>query len=377
MRFIHISDLHLGKKVYEYSMLDEQKNALWQVLAVVDEEKVDGIFIAGDIYDKSIPTIEAIEVFDSFLVELSSRNIDVFIISGNHDSPERVGFGAEFFKSKRIYISKAYEGYIQYVDKEDTYGKVRIHLIPFLKPANVRRFHQEAEITDYNSSIRTVVDNMELCKEGRNIVLVHQFITGAVRSESEESFLGGMDNIEYDLFDEFDYVALGHIHKAQAMGRQQVRYSGALVKYALDEINQVKSMTLVEIKNKGEVETRMIPIKPVHDMRRIEGTYMELTDRKNYIDTQVDDYLHVVLKDEEDVPDALRKLRVIYPNILKLEYDNTRTRQRNSVLDRKAIKNKEPMEYIEELYKLQNNENMSKEQALMLQRIMEDSNETN
>lgn len=377
MRFIHISDLHLGKKVYEYSMLEEQKNALWQVLAAVDEEKVDGIFIAGDIYDKSIPTIEAMEVFDSFLVELSTRNIDVFIISGNHDSSERVGFGAEFFKSKRIYISKAYEGKIQYVDKEDTYGNVRIHLIPFLKPANVRRFHQEAEINDYNSAIRTVVDNMELCKEGRNIVLVHQFITGAVRSQSEESFLGGMDNIEYDLFDEFDYVALGHIHKAQAMGRQQVRYSGALVKYALDEINHVKSMTLVEIKNKGEVETRMIPIKPIHDMRRIEGTYMELTDRKNYIDTKVDDYLHVVLKDEEDVPDALRKLRVIYPNILKLEYDNTRTRQINSVLDRKAIKNKEPIEYIEELYKIQNNENMSKEQALMLQRIMEDSNETN
>lgn len=377
MRFIHISDLHLGKKVYEYSMLEEQKNALWQVLAAVDEEKVDGIFIAGDIYDKSIPTIEAMEVFDSFLVELSTRNIDVFIISGNHDSSERVGFGAEFFKSKRIYISKAYEGKIQYVDKEDTYGNVRIHLIPFLKPANVRRFHQEAEINDYNSAIRTVVDNMELYKEGRNIVLVHQFITGAVRSQSEESFLGGMDNIEYDLFDEFDYVALGHIHKAQAMGRQQVRYSGALVKYALDEINHVKSMTLVEIKNKGEVETRMIPIKPIHDMRCIEGTYMELTDRKNYIDTKVDDYLHVVLKDEEDVPDALRKLRVIYPNILKLEYDNTRTRQRNSVLDRKAIKNKEPIEYIEELYKIQNNENMSKEQALMLQRIMEDSNETN
>lgn len=377
MRFMHISDLHLGKKVYEYSMLEEQKNALWQVLAAVDEEKVDGIFIAGDIYDKSIPTIEAMEVFDSFLVELSTRNIDVFIISGNHDSSERVGFGAEFFKSKRIYISKAYEGKIQYVDKKDTYGNVRIHLIPFLKPANVRRFHQEAEINDYNSAIRTVVDNMELYKEGRNIVLVHQFITGAVRSQSEESFLGGMDNIEYDLFDEFDYVALGHIHKAQAMGRQQVRYSGALVKYALDEINHVKSMTLVEIKNKGEVETRMIPIKPIHDMRCIEGTYMELTDRKNYIDTKVDDYLHVVLKDEEDVPDALRKLRVIYPNILKLEYDNTRTRQRNSVLDRKAIKNKEPIEYIEELYKIQNNENMSKEQALMLQRIMEDSNETN
>ena len=377
MRFLHISDLHLGKRVYEYSMLEEQKNALWQVLSIVDEKNVEGLFIAGDIYDKSIPTIEAIELFDSFLVELSNRNIDVYIISGNHDSPERVGFGADFFKSKRIYISKAYDGNIQYVDKEDLYGKIRIHLIPFLKPANVRRFHQEMEIADYNSAIRTVVEDIKLCEDGRNVVLVHQFITGAVRSQSEESFLGGMDNIEYDLFDEFDYVALGHIHKSQAMGRQQVRYSGALVKYALDEINQVKSMTLVEIKCKGEVEIETIPIKPIHDMRRIEGTYMELTDRNNYVNTKVDDYLHVVLKDEEDVPDALRKLRVIYPNILKLEYDNTRTRLKNSVIEGKGVRRKEPMEYIEELFRKQNNEDMTSEQATVLKNIMEDSDETN
>lgn len=377
MRFLHISDLHLGKRVYEYSMLEEQKNALWQVLSAVDEKNVEGLFIAGDIYDKSIPTIEAIELFDSFLVELSNRNIDVYIISGNHDSPERVGFGADFFKSKRIYISKAYDGDIQYVNKEDLYGKIRIHLIPFLKPANVRRFHQEMEIADYNSAIRTVVEDIKLCEEGRNVVLVHQFITGAVRSQSEESFLGGMDNIEYDLFDEFDYVALGHIHKSQAMGRQQVRYSGALVKYALDEINQVKSMTLVEIKGKGEVEIETIPIKPIHDMRRVEGTYMELTDRNNYVNTKVDDYLHVVLKDEEDVPDALRKLRVIYSNILKLEYDNTRTRLKNSVIEGKGVRRKEPMEYIEELFRKQNNEDMTSEQATVLKNIMEDSDETN
>lgn len=377
MRFLHISDLHLGKRVYEYSMLEEQKNALWQVLSIVDEKNIEGLFIAGDIYDKSIPTIEAIELFDSFLVELSNRNIDVYIISGNHDSPERVGFGADFFKSKRIYISKAYDGNIQYVDKEDLYGKIRIHLIPFLKPANVRRFHQEMEIADYNSAIRTVVEDIKLCEDGRNVVLVHQFITGAVRSQSEESFLGGMDNIEYDLFDEFDYVALGHIHKSQAMGRQQVRYSGALVKYALDEINQVKSMTLVEIKGKGEVEIETIPIKPIHDMRRVEGTYMELTDRNKYVNTKVDDYLHVVLKDEEDVPDALRKLRVIYPNILKLEYDNTRTRHKNSVIEGKGVRRKEPMEYIEELFRKQNNEDMTSEQATVLKNIMEDSDETN
>lgn len=376
MKFLHISDLHLGKRVYEYSMIEEQKNALWQVLSAIDDKNVNGIFIAGDIYDKSVPTIEAIELFDSFLVELSKREIDVFIISGNHDSPERVGFGAEFFKSKRIYISKAYEGKVEYVDIEDEFGKIRIHLVPFLKPANVRRFYPEEEINDYNSAVRVVTEHMDMIGEGRNIVLVHQFITGAVRSESEESCLGGMDNVEYDLFDDFDYVALGHIHKSQAMGRQQVRYSGALVKYALDEINQVKSMTHVEIRDKNDVEIETIPIKPIRDMRRIEGTYLELTDRSNYIDTKVDDYLHVVLKDEEDVPDALRKLRVIYPNILKLEYDNKRTRHRNSVIEKEAVRRKEPIEYIEELFSMQNNVEMTAEQLGVLRQIMEDNNET-
>ena len=376
MRFLHISDLHLGKRVYEYSMLEEQRNALWQVLSVVDEKNVDGIFIAGDIYDKTIPTIEAVELFDSFLVELSKRDIDVFIISGNHDSPERVGFGAELFRSKRIYISKAYEGEIEYVDMKDSYGQIRIHLVPFLKPANIRRYYPEEEITDYNSAVRVVVNHMDVAKEARNIVLVHQFITGAIRSESEESFLGGMDNVEYDLFDDFDYVALGHIHKSQAMGRQQVRYSGALVKYALDEINQVKSMTYVEMGDKNDIQIETIPVKPIHDMRRIEGTYMELTDRSKYIDTKVDDYLHVVLKDEEDVPDALRKLRVIYPNILKLEYDNTRTRHRNSVIEKEAVRKKEPIEYIEELFFMQNNTEMTAEQLSVIRQVMEDNNET-
>ena len=376
MKFIHISDLHLGKRVYEFSMIEEQKNALDQVIKAVDERDVDGIFIAGDIYDKQIPSIEAVELFDSFLTQLSKRDIDIFVISGNHDSAERVCFGAELFKSKRIYISKAYEGRIEYVDMQDEYGKLRVHLIPFMKPANVRRFYPDEEITDYNSAIRVVVENMEMAEDERNVVLVHQFITGAARSESEESSLGGMDNIEYDLFDDFDYVALGHIHKPQAMGRQQVRYSGTLVKYALDEVNQVKSITYVELKSKGEVIIETIPVEPIHEMRRVVGTYMELTDRNNYIDTRVDDYLHVVLTDEGDVPDALRKLRVIYPNILRLEYDNTRTRCRNSVIEGEAVRRRQPIEYIEELFFEQNNADMSEEQKRIIRQIMEDGYET-
>lgn len=372
MKFIHISDLHLGKKVYEHSMIEEQKNALWQVLDAVDEEKPEAVLIAGDIYDKPVPTVEAMELFDDFLLELSKRGVSVFIISGNHDSSERVAFGAKLFEAGRIYISKPYSGEIRYVELNDEYGMVRVYLIPFIKPAHVRKYFPDEEIGDYNTALKMVVKNMNVDKDIRNVVLVHQFITGAETSQSEESFLGGMDNVDYDIFNGFDYVALGHIHKPQPMGRQSVRYSGAPVKYALDEINQVKSMTVVELKDKDTVNIDTIPYVPVHDMRKVVGTYMELTDRKNYIETKRDDYVHVVLTDEEDVPDALRKLRVIYPNILKLEYDNKRTRERQSVVNTEVIKRKNPEEYIVELYRLQNNADVSAEQMKIIENILEE-----
>lgn len=372
MKFIHISDLHLGKKVYEYSMIEEQRNALWQVLSAIDVHKPDCLLIAGDIYDKPVPTIEAVELFDSFLMELSKRKLNVFIISGNHDSSERIAFGAEIFANGRIYISKPYSGNIRYVDLKDDYGMVRVHLIPFVKPAFVRKYYPQCDITDYNSALKTVIENMELLETDRNVVLVHQFITGAERSQSEEAFLGGLDNVEYDIFDRFDYVALGHIHKPQPMGRQQVRYSGAPVKYAIDEINQIKSMTVLELKEKGQVTIDTIPFTPVHDMRQLRGTYMELTDRNNYIDTKTDDYIHVILTDEEDVPDALRKLRVVYPNILRLEYDNKRTRENKSVVNMESVRKKNPVEYIMELYQLQNNEELSEEQMKLVEDMLEE-----
>lgn len=371
MKFIHISDLHLGKKVYEYSMISEQKNALNQVVTAVRDHGADGVLISGDIYDKPVPTVEAVELFDEFLSELKKCHVKVFIISGNHDSVERISFGADIFSSDNIYISKPYDGKIKSIEMEDEYGKVYIHLMPFIKPAYVKKYFPEADVEDYNSAIGTVVNNMGIDEKERNIILVHQFITGAVRSESEEVFLGGLDNVDFDIFDKYDYVALGHIHKSQAMGRQAVRYSGTLVKYALDEVNQIKSMTFVELKMKGDIAIEIIPVIPIHEMRRIQGTYMELTDRHNYDGTKTDDYIHIVLKDEEDVPDALRKLRVIYPNILKLEYDNKRTRERQSVVQRESVKKRQPSEYIEELYRVQNNDDMTESQAKIMNEILE------
>ena len=372
MKLIHISDLHLGKKVYEYSMIEEQRNALWQVVNAIDEYKPEAILIAGDIYDKPIPPVEAIDLFENFLLELSKRNVCVFIISGNHDSAERIAFGADIFAEGSIYISKPYTGKLQQIAINDEYGEVVIHLLPFIKPAHVRRYHDDVPVEDYNAAVNEVVKHMDIDEEKRNVVLVHQFITGAKRSDSEEMFLGGLDNVDYYIFDKFDYVALGHIHKPQAMGRKAVRYSGSPVKYAIDEIGQTKSMTLIELKDKGNISIETLPYRPVHEMREIKGTYMELTDRRNYSDTATDDYIHVVLTDEEDVPDALRRLRVIYPNILKLDYDNKRTKGSTSIVAMESVKRKSPDEYIQELYKIQNNDDISESQMKLVKEILED-----
>ena len=369
MRFIHISDLHLGRRLYEYSLIEDQKHVLWQVLDAVKEHKTDAVLIAGDIYDKSIPSTEAMELFDEFLAKLRDLGQQVLVISGNHDSVERVSFGAKFFKESGIHISKAYDGKPSTVTFDDAYGHVHMHLIPFVKPAIVKRYHEDDNITDYNSALNTVVEHMDIDKSERNVCLVHQFITGATRSDSEEAFLGGLDNVDYEVFDDFDYVALGHIHKPQSMGRKCVRYSGSLLKYSVDEASQKKSMTLVELKEKGNIELIEIPFKPLRDVRKLEGTYLELTDRAHYIDTATDDYVSVTLKDEEDIPDAFRRLRVIYPNILKLDYSNKRTSMKRSVVNVEQIKEKTYTEYVSELYELQNNVPISSEQMKIVERL--------
>ena len=372
MKIIHISDLHLGRKIHEYSMIKEQRNALNQVVEAVDKHCIDAVLIAGDVYDKSIPTVEAMELFESFLMELADRNKKVFVISGNHDSSERLSFGAKAFEKNGIYIAKAYSGQVPYVELEDEYGQVCIYMIPFVKPAIVKHYHN-VEIEDYNTALKVVVENISLDTTKRNIVMVHQFITGAIRSDSEEVCLGGLDNVDFEIFDDFDYVAMGHIHKPQNMGRKYVRYSGSPLKYSIDEINHKKSMTVIELNKKGDISVDTIEFLPLNDIRKIEGTYMELTDRSNYIDTKTDDYLHVVLKDEQDVPDALRKLKVIYPNILKLEYSNKRTAVNKLAITPLQVKNKGVFEYVKELYELQNNQEIDDMQLKVVKKLWEES----
>ena len=303
MKFIHISDLHLGKRVNEFSMLEEQKYILQQVLDTVQNEAADAVLIAGDIYDKPVPPAEAVVMFDEFLTKLSQMKKPVFIISGNHDSAERLSFGSSLFTAEGIHIAPVFEGNMEKVSLWDDAGEVCVYLLPFIKPSTVRRFYEE-DLTDYTKTVQTVIEHTPVDTSKRNVLVAHQFVTGAGRCDSEEVSVGGLDNVDASVFEPFDYVALGHIHNAQHCSRESVRYCGTLLKYSFSEVNHIKSITVVELKEKGKnPQIHTVPVTPLHDMREIKGSYEELTFRKNYMNTAVNDYLHITLTDEEDIPE--------------------------------------------------------------------------
>lgn len=371
MKFIHLSDLHIGKRVNEFSMLEDQKYILTQIIQIVEEEAPDGVLIAGDIYDKSVPSAEAVQLFDDFLCQLAKQKRQVFVISGNHDSPERIAFGSRLMDASGIHLSPVFQGEITPISLEDSYGKVDIFMLPFLKPAHVRRFYEEEEIESYTDALRVVIEHMKLQPEHRSILLTHQFVTGASRSESEELSVGGVDNVDASVFDSFDYVALGHIHGPQSIGRETLRYCGTPLKYSFSEADHKKSVTVVELLEKGTCRIETIPLIPKRDLRELKGTYMELTEKKNYEGTNTEDYIHITLTDEEDIPDAIGKLRVIYPNIMKLDYDNRRTRSHGDFSDLEQIEEKTPLELFSEFYEKQNNQPMNQEQREFIKELME------
>lgn len=371
MKLIHLSDLHLGKRVNEFSMLEDQKHILWEILRIIEEEKPDGVMIAGDVYDKSVPSAEAVALLDEFLVRLAGLKQEVYMISGNHDSAERIAFGGRLMELSGIHLSPVFSGDIAPCVMKDGEGEVRIWLMPFVKPVDVRHAYPEEEITDYTGAMRTVIRHMQIDPSVRNVLVAHQFVTGAARSESEDVAVGGMDNVDASVFDAFDYVALGHIHGPQQIGRAQVRYCGTPLKYSFSEKDHVKSVTVVEMGKKGETAVRTVPLVPRHDLREIRGTYDELTLRKNYEGTAVDDYLHVILTDEEDVPDAMARLRTVYPNIMKLDYDNRRTRTASDVGFAEAVEQKSRIELFEEFYTAQNGQPMTEEQRAFAEELLE------
>lgn len=375
MKFIHLSDLHLGKRVCEFSMLEDQKYILTQILNIIREEQPDAVLLAGDIYDKSVPSAEAVQLFDEFLYRLSGEGQQVFVISGNHDSPERLSFGGRLMEGSGIHIAPVYDGHVKPFVLEDDFGPVGLYLLPFVKPAQVRKYFPDREIVSYTDAVRTALEEMQPDPSQRNVLVTHQFVTGASRSDSEEISVGGTDNVDASVFAGFDYVALGHIHGPQNVGKAErgsrIRYCGTPLKYSFSEAGHEKSVTAAELGQDGSLTVRTIPLTPLRDLREIRGTYLELTARQFYEGTNRSDYLHVTLTDEEDVPDAMGKLRVIYPNLMKLDYDNRRTRAGSQPLDTEHAEQKSPLELFSEFYEKQNSQPMGDEQLAFCRELIE------
>lgn len=372
MKFLHLADLHLGKRVNGFSMLEDQAHILRQILAILDDEQPDGVLIAGDVYDKSVPSVEAVELLDGFLTELRTRGVPVLLISGNHDSPERLAFGGRVMDSCGIHISPVYDGALAPVTLQDAFGPVHIWLLPFVKPAHVRRWFPDADIESYTDAMAEAVAHMDIDTAARNVLVTHQFVTGGARSGSEELSVGGTDNVDSGVFAPFDYVALGHLHGAQHIGRETIRYAGSPLKYSFSEARQHKSVTVVTLGEKGDVQVRTVALTPLRELREIRGSYDELTARSFYEHTTYrSDYLHLILTDEQDVFDAMSRLRTIYPYLMTLDYDNARTRAAGGMSVPAETERRTPLELFEALYQRQNHQPMSEVQRAYIAQLME------
>ena len=372
MKFLHLADLHLGKRVNGFSMLEDQAHILRQILAILDDEQPDGVLIAGDVYDKSVPSVEAVRLLDGFLTELRTRGVPVLLISGNHDSPERLAFGGRVMDSCGIHISPVYDGALAPVTLQDAFGPVHVWLLPFVKPAHVRRWFPDADIESYTDAMAEAVAHMDIDTAARNVLVTHQFVTGGTCSGSEELSVGGTDNVDSGVFAPFDYVALGHLHGAQHIGRETIRYAGSPLKYSFSEARQHKSVTVVTLGEKGDVQVRTVALTPLRELREIRGSYDELTARSFYEHTTYrSDYLHLILTDEQDVFDAMSRLRTIYPYLMTLDYDNARTRAAGGMSVPAETERRTPSELFEALYLRQNHRPMSEVQRAYIAQLME------
>ena len=284
------------------------------------------------------------------------------LISGNHDSPERLAFGGQLMAGSGVHVAPVYGGAVEPVSLEDAFGPVRFYLLPFLKPAHVRRFYPAAAIESYTDALRLAVAQMVLDPAARNVLLTHQFVTGAERAESEELNVGGADNVDAAVFAGFDYVALGHLHRPQRVGAETIRYAGSPLSYSFSEAEQEKSAALVTLGPKGTVDVRLLPLRPLHGMKRLRDFYDGVPWRG--------DYLHITLTDETDVPDAIGKLRVIYPNLMHLEYDNSRTRAAGQLEALTQQEQRTPLELFAAFYRQQNGQDMSREQQDFVQTLI-------
>ena len=371
MKLMHLSDLHLGKRLNEFSLIEDQAYILKQILDIFDTEKPDGVLIAGDVYDKAVPSVEAVCLFDDFLFQLAKRNTHIFVISGNHDSPERIAFGSRLLNSSGIHLSPVFSGSEAPITLEDAFGRVNFYLLPFVKPLHVRRVYPEEPAETYTQALAAAIAHMNIDERERNVLVTHQFVTGASRSDSEELSVGGADNVDASVFRPFDYVALGHLHSPQNCGSEKLRYCGTPLKYSFSEARDEKSVTLAELGEKGSLTIRTVPLKPLRELAVLRGSFAELTNPEFYQGTSwQEDYVSLTLTDEEDIPDAVGKLRLIYRGLMKLDYDNSRTRSNTQITGEEVQRSQSPLELFAQFYALQNNHPMSQEQLVFLDELI-------
>lgn len=373
MKLLHLADLHIGKRVNEFSMLEDQRYILKEILEIIDTEEPEVILIAGDVYDKSIPTVEGVTLFDDFLTQLHQREKTVCLVSGNHDSAERLNFAGNIIKENKIYMAGMYQNPIEKVCLEDEYGKLNIYLLPFIKPAMVRKQYETVE--SYHDAVKAVLDDTEVNVSERNILISHQFVINGSEmpeeSDSETKSVGGIDHVDASVFEKFDYVALGHLHGPQKVQRETIRYAGSPLKYSFSEIKQKKSVTLINMKEKGEVEIVQHPLKPLREMREIKGTLKELLEERKANENS-EDYIHAILTDEEELYDPIGEMRAIYPNIMKLDFDNSRTRNEKELeFAQEEERLNQPAELFASFFEMQNGKSMTEKQEMYIRKFLE------
>ena len=376
MKILHLADLHLGKRVNEMSMIEDQKYILDQIITLIKEESVGIVLLCGDIYDKSIPTIEAIHLLDEFLDQLSKMAIKVVMISGNHDSIDRLSFGMSLFTRSNLYIASQFENEIEKITVKENGITVNFYMLPFVKSAYISHIFQ-LQTDSYEECFRYLIEHTKIDEEETNILLSHQFVTANKKnpelSDSETSSLGGIDNIDFHIFDPFDYVALGHIHKPQAMGREMVRYAGSILKYSFSEIHMDKKATILTIDAKKEISLSFHPLKPLRDMREIECSLEELLKKQCEIGKQ-EDYMHVILTDEEQILDAIGKVRTIYPNVMQISFKNRRHMKQleSAQIKEDQISDQSPAELFEQFYKMQNHIDLDEKRLQLVLSVFEE-----
>lgn len=372
MKLVHLSDLHLGKRFCEYSLIDEQREVLNEMTDIIFAEKPDAVIIAGDVYDKSVPSAQAVELFDDFLCGIAGAGSHIFIISGNHDSPERLSFASRLIDLNGVHIAPVYSGKIIPFTIKDEYGEVNFYMLPFIKPATVAALFPDKQISSYTDAVSIAVDNMSVDPSSRNVLVAHQFVTGAKRSESEEISVGGLDNVDASVFDCFDYVALGHIHSPQNAAGEKVRYCGTPLKYSFSEAADVKSLSVVELGKKGDLSVRTVPLRQPRDVSEIRGRYSEIMQKSFYEGTTYpDDYLHVILTDEDFVPYVWDKLASVYSHVCRIDYENHRSEPQGTLENDVVTSELSPLSLFEMFYTEVNGSPMTDEQRACVEKLCE------